>query len=70
MYFYVGNHQRLTGQVKELPTPYGVIQRRKGEAEEGREEGEEVLEIVDVVRYRAIFSYRPEPVGRVEARYG
>lgn len=68
MYFYVGNHQRLTGQVKELPTPYGVIQRRKGEGK--AEEGEEVLEIVDVVRYRAIFSYRPEPVGRVEARYG
>lgn len=28
VYFYVGKHQRLTGEVKELSKPLGVMRRR------------------------------------------
>lgn len=63
----------MTGEVKELPKPLGVIQRRGREGDDNGEaggEGGEELEIVEVVRYRAIFSNRPEPVGSVATKYG
>lgn len=69
VYFYVGKHQRLTGEVKKLPKPMAVIRRRaaKGAPEDaGVVEGEtqqEDLEIVDLVRWKILFSQRPEPVG-------
>jgi len=77
VYLYVGKHQRLTGEVKELSRPLGVVRRRVrmvGEDEgcgggregergwEDREEEDE-LEIVEVVRWKVVFSNRPEPVG-------
>ncbi|KAK2768477.1 hypothetical protein FQN54_000332 [Arachnomyces sp. PD_36] len=80
VYLYVGQYQRMTGEVKKLPVPWGVVQRRGGGGGggggDGDEEGddaegeEEELEIVEVVRHRIIFSSRPEPVGSAEARYG
>lgn len=54
---YVGQHQRLTGEVKKLPRALGVVRRREGAG------GEDELEIVEVVRYKIVFSSRPEPVG-------
>lgn len=54
-HLYVGQHQRLTGEVKKLPKPLGVIRRRQ--------DGEEALEIVEVVHYKLVFGSRPEPVG-------
>lgn len=59
VYLYVGQHQRLTGEVKKLPKPLAVI-RRKGEADE--DEAAEELEVVDIVKYKLVFSNRPEPV--------
>ncbi|KAH8906620.1 hypothetical protein BR93DRAFT_625830 [Coniochaeta sp. PMI_546] len=59
VYLYVGQHQRLTGEVKKLPKPLGVI-RRRGEANE--DEAAEELEVVDIVKYKLVFSNRPEPV--------
>lgn len=78
VYLYVGKHQRLTGEVKKLAKPLGVLGRRmreEGENMEGVEgpggtengsresrDGDE-LEILEVVKYKIVFSTRPEPVG-------
>lgn len=59
VYLYVGQHQRLTGEVKKLPKPLAVI-RRRGEG--GEDEVAEELEVVDIVKYKLVFSSRPEPV--------
>jgi chromosome transmission fidelity protein 8 len=60
VYMYVGQHQRLTGEVKKLPRALGVVRRREAAGEEG--DGDE-LEIVEIVRHKIVFSSRPEPVG-------
>lgn len=76
-YLYVGQHQRLTGEVKKLPRPVAVVRRRSGgdsggeeaimkdaDAEDGtREAVVEDLEVVEIVKYKIVFSQRPEPVG-------
>ncbi|PSN68954.1 hypothetical protein BS50DRAFT_454646, partial [Corynespora cassiicola Philippines] len=72
VYFYVGKNQRMAGEVKKLGKPYAVIRKRQKEVgedvsmggvdEEVGAEGEE-LEIVELVRYKILFSARPEPVG-------
>jgi chromosome transmission fidelity protein 8 len=69
VYLYIGKYQRLTGEVKKLAKPFGVLQkvgdRANGRDEtimEGRDEAE-ALEIAEVVRYKILFSGRPEPVG-------
>jgi chromosome transmission fidelity protein 8 len=59
VYLYVGQHQRLTGEVKKLPKPMGIMRKRR---ERGTEDSEE-LEIVEIVRHKIVFSQRPEPVG-------
>jgi chromosome transmission fidelity protein 8 len=67
VYLYVGENQRMVGEVKKLGKPLAVIRRNGGEGQEGdmevdSAEGEE-LEIVEVVRHKIVFSGRPEPVG-------
>lgn len=66
VYLYVGQHQRLTGEVKKLPKALGIVRRRPG-GEKGEGEaaggGNEELEIVEVVKYKIVFCSRPEPVG-------
>ncbi|KAJ5670005.1 uncharacterized protein N7477_005368 [Penicillium maclennaniae] len=58
VYLYVGRYQRMTGEVKKLPRPIAVLQKRAGsEMEE--------LEIVEVVRYKIFFKNRPEPVNDI-----
>ena len=69
VYLYIGKHQRLTGEVKKLAKPLGVIQKAGAGAgaagmdsvEDG--EGASDLELVEIVRYKLLFSSRPEPVG-------
>jgi chromosome transmission fidelity protein 8 len=69
VYLYVGKHQRLTGEVKKLPKAIAVIQKRKGvddghrEGDTGEEGGSEDLEVVEIIKYKILFSIRPEPVG-------
>ena len=72
VYLYVGQHQRLTGEVKKLPKAIAVIRKKKvggvREREEGGMEGVEgekadELEIVEIVKHKILFSTRPEPVG-------
>ncbi|KAL0258910.1 hypothetical protein SLS55_006414 [Diplodia seriata] len=59
VHMYIGKHQRMTGEVKELPKPVAVIRRKPGTSVEN---GQEELEVVDIVRHKIIFSSRPEPV--------
>ncbi|KAK6504621.1 hypothetical protein TWF481_006560 [Arthrobotrys musiformis] len=66
VWLYVGKHQRLTGEVKALPKPLGVLRRRKLEEDAENNAGEEELEIVDIIKHKIIFSKRPEPVGTAE----
>ncbi|KAL4780732.1 Ctf8-domain-containing protein [Aspergillus varians] len=63
VYLYVGRYQRMTGEVKKLPKPLAIIQRRQ--TEEGADDAGEQLEIVQVVKYRLMFKNRPEPVNDV-----
>ena len=77
VYLYVGKHQRLTGEIKKLPKAIAVIRKRKdgsmlqrNREEVERVEGENIdeLEIVEIVRYKILFSTRPEPVGTLAAQ--
>lgn len=74
VYLYVGRHQRLTGEVKKLRRPLAVVRRKTSKVEDESVEADsgyaahsgqrsEELEIVEVVRWKIIFSHRPEPVG-------
>ncbi|KIN02626.1 hypothetical protein OIDMADRAFT_119511 [Oidiodendron maius Zn] len=66
VYLYVGKHQRLTGEVKKLPKAIAVIRRRDGGAQtEGDEDEDAELEIVDLIKFKILFSSRPEPVGAI-----
>ncbi|OBT69625.1 hypothetical protein VE03_00934 [Pseudogymnoascus sp. 23342-1-I1] len=66
VYLYVGMHQRLTGEVKKLPKAIAIIRKRAPSESEGASkdgQGAEELEIVEIVKWKIIFSSRPEPVG-------
>ncbi|KAL8777566.1 MAG: hypothetical protein Q9213_007802 [Squamulea squamosa] len=60
VHLYVGRHQRLTGEVKKLTNPLGVI-RRKPLVEGAMESSTEQLEIMEIIYYKVLFSNRPEP---------
>ena len=68
VWLYVGRHQRMTGEVKKLPKALAVVRKRVPEDGveamdvDGEKRGEE-LEIVQIVKYKILFSLRPEPVG-------
>lgn len=61
VHMYIGQHQRLTGEVKKLPRPIAVVRKRGGGDMEDGEDGD--LEVAEVVKYKILFSNRPEPVG-------
>ena len=70
VYLYISKHQRLTGEVKKLGKPLAVIAKKAaGESYEGEidsestEEQQEELQILEIVKYKILFSSRPEPVG-------
>lgn len=68
---YIGQHQRLTGEVKKLPKAIAIVRRRENKVIEGShgnsmEEGEN-LEVVEIIKYKIMFSNRPEPVGTEHA---
>ncbi|RYP93788.1 hypothetical protein DL770_000160 [Monosporascus sp. CRB-9-2] len=69
VYLYVGQHQRLTGEVKKLPKPLAVIRKRAPDGEDvdmadsTSETTMDELEVVEIVKYKLVFSHRPEPVG-------
>lgn len=55
VYLYVGEHQRLAGEVKKLAKPVAIIRRRTSDSDE--------LEIAEIVHHKLLFAHRPEPVG-------
>jgi chromosome transmission fidelity protein 8 len=55
VYFYIGRHQRMTGEIKKLAKPLAVLRKA-----EGKEDG--AVEVVEIVRYKILFGSRPEPV--------
>lgn len=71
VYLYVGKHQRLTGEVKKLPKAIAIIRKRPAENRDASKDlggalpGEqtEELEVAEIVKWKIIFSQRPEPVG-------
>ena len=67
IYLYVGEHQRLAGEAKKLLNPFAVIRRRDNGASVApggaASEHPEELEVVEIVKYKLVFSQRPEPVG-------
>ncbi|CAJ2511755.1 Uu.00g073800.m01.CDS01 [Anthostomella pinea] len=69
IHLYVGQHQRLTGEVKKLPRAVAIIRKKphSGEdmdmADANSETTKEDLEIVEIVKHKLVFSQRPEPVG-------
>ena len=65
VYFYVGQHQRLTGEVRKLTNPMAVIRRRISETEIEEPIDHQELEIAEIVYYKIIFSSRPEPISEL-----
>jgi chromosome transmission fidelity protein 8 len=66
---FIGKNQKLTGEVRKLAKPLGVVRRRENDGENGGEnvnggnvgqsQGDE-LEIMEVVKYKLYFGSRPE----------
>ncbi|RYO80711.1 hypothetical protein DL766_002936 [Monosporascus sp. MC13-8B] len=69
VHLYVGQHQRLTGEAKKLPKALAVIRKRAPDGEDvdmadsTSETTMDELEVVEIVKYKLVFSHRPEPVG-------
>ena len=77
VHLYVGQHQRLTGEVKKLPKALAIIRRRSHDdggdgdvdvdvdeaGDEAARGAKDELEVVEIVKYKLVFSHRPEPVG-------
>lgn len=70
VYLYIGKHQRLRGEVKKLPKPLAVLGKdhTRVDTESGSENDTcsrnmDRLQILAIVRYKILFSSRPEPVG-------
>lgn len=61
VHLYIGQNQRLNGEIKKLSKPLAVIANQT-KSEAGLDIPVE-LQIVEVVRYKILFSSRPEPVG-------
>jgi len=69
----------MTGECKKLANPVAIMRKRArtdggdvemGDVKDDDDEqenggGEEELEIVEVVRYKIVFSSRPEPISGV-----
>jgi len=66
---FIGKNQKLTGEVRKLAKPLGVVRRRERPEDDGendvngvnggQSQGDE-LEIMDLVKYKLYFSSRPE----------
>jgi len=51
VWLYIGQNQRLTGDVRKLGKPVGLVRRRAG----GEGEAGEELEIMEIVRWKVFF---------------
>lgn len=58
---FVGDHQRLAGEVKKLPKPIAVVRRLDNATTDTDE-----VEIAEVIYQKMVFSHRPEPMGAAQ----
>ncbi|KAM0455887.1 hypothetical protein ACHAPV_002980 [Trichoderma viride] len=70
-HLYIGQHQRLHGEVKKLPKAIAVVRKRQNKMLQSSagtymEQGDN-LEVVEIVKYKLMFTTRPEPVGTAHA---
>lgn len=65
VYLFIGENQRLTGELKKLTNPLALIQRRAQTSDETQ--GDDELEIAEIVYYKLAFNSRPEPFGVLQA---
>lgn len=63
VHMYVGQHQRLTGEVKKLAKAIAIIRKKIDSTKTEVDEKPETLEIVEIIKFKILFSQRPEPVG-------
>lgn len=73
VHLYIGQHQRLTGEVKKLPKAMAVIRKRGSkdtETGQSTQQGQGNLEVVEIVKYKLMFGNRPEPVGTAQVLNG
>lgn len=69
-HLYIGKNQRLSGEVKRLTKPLVVLSRDRSQQNNtaevplGNEAQEGQLSIEAIVKYKMLFSSRPEPVGK------
>lgn len=72
VYMFIGEHQRLLGEVKKLPKPLAVVRRyvrqpsnggvMRDQPEDHQDHAAEELEVVEIVKYKLVFAQRPEPI--------
>ncbi|KAI1186721.1 putative sister chromatid cohesion protein Ctf8 [Nemania serpens] len=71
VHLYVGHHQRFTGEMKKLPKAIAIIRKRPRSGQDAEMAGsvsentKDDLELVEIVKYKLMFSHRPEPVGGI-----
>jgi chromosome transmission fidelity protein 8 len=68
VFLYVGEYQRLQGEVKKLAKPFAIVGKKQQPQQQGTTGAvEEELQVIDIVKYKLLFSGRPEPVGTAHA---
>ena len=60
VFLFIGKHQRMTGEVKKLSKPIGVLRRKPGSKDEDE------VEIAEIIYQKLIFAHRPEPMGAAQ----
>ncbi|KAH7040669.1 chromosome transmission fidelity protein 8 [Microdochium trichocladiopsis] len=68
VHLFIGQNQRLTGEVKKLPKAIAILRKRHSRDDTPMKDGplgtaSEDLEVFEIVKYKLMFSHRPEPVG-------
>lgn len=61
VYMYVDRGMRVFGEVKKLSKAVAVVRRSPQAGESG-----DALEVMEIIKYKLLFSDRPEPIGSHE----
>lgn len=59
VHLFIGQHQRMAGEVKKLTKPLAVMRRKADCDVTTRDE----VEIAEIVYFKMLFAHRPEPMG-------
>lgn len=63
---FIGKHQKLAGEIRKLPKPLAIIRKSQEQSMElnGKTNNGSELKIIEVVKYKIVFSQRPEPISQ------